>query len=93
MADGSKFRPCVEGDQKVFMAVPGIRDSVRTVLKFTTDVEIVAEAVAGQSDGSLKYLVMAGEHIEDDVDNREGYWWIKDNKILKTQAIVLPILD
>ncbi|MFE6906645.1 hypothetical protein [Streptomyces erythrochromogenes] len=93
MADGSKFRPCTEADQKAFMAVPGIRDSVRTTLKFTTDVEIIAEAVAGQPDGSVKYLVMAGEHIQDDEDNREGYWWIKDDKILKVQAIVLPTLS
>ncbi|MFE7095206.1 hypothetical protein [Streptomyces erythrochromogenes] len=93
MADGSKFRPCLEADRKVFMAVPGIRDSVRTVLKFATDVEIVAEAVAGQSDGSLRYLVRAGELIEDNVDNREGYWWIKDNQILRAQAVVLPTLD
>jgi hypothetical protein len=95
MADCTKYRPCTDADQKALLAVPGILNSVKNTLRFpaATEIQIIAEAVSTTTDGSLKYLVMGGVDIEEGDDNREGYWWIKGDQILKSTAIVLPTLS
>lgn len=97
MADVTKYRPCSADDQKAFMATRDVANQVKAMLKFpeSTNIEIIAEAVGVTSapDGSQKYLVMGGVDIEAGDDNREGYVYVKDGKVVKTVAVVLPTLS